>query len=121
MVSRRQIVSYHPDETDQSKVLRRGFRRRRPPCDALRDKRTPTKKLPWLARGTRRHVRFRVPFGTNCVDQTVSVKLLRRFLGAIALGVGAIFGHKAEREVHWSEPPNCIADNESEDRESGDV
>ncbi|MGA7756249.1 MAG: hypothetical protein WCA90_17645 [Ilumatobacteraceae bacterium] len=49
------------------------------------------------------------------------MKLLRRFLGAIALGVGAIFGHKAEREVHWSEPPNCIADNESEDRESGDV
>ena len=48
------------------------------------------------------------------------VKLLRRFLGAIALGVGAVFGHKAERKTHWSEPPNWTADNESEDRDSGD-
>jgi hypothetical protein len=50
----------------------------------------------------------------------VSVKLLSRFLGAIALGVGAIFGHKAEPETHWSEPPNWIADAESDDTESGD-
>ena len=60
------------------------------------------------------------PLKTDWVDQTLSVKLFRRFLGAIALGVGAIFGHKAQSETHWSEPPNWISDSESEDRDSGD-
>ncbi len=54
------------------------------------------------------------------VDQTVCVRLLRGFLGAIALGVGAIFGHKGERETHWSEPPNWIADAENHETDSGD-
>jgi len=65
-------------------------------------------------------VALQVSSGTDCVDQTVRVRLLRRFLGAIALGVGAIFDHKAERETHWSEPPNWMADTEADDRKSGD-
>jgi hypothetical protein len=53
-------------------------------------------------------------------DQNGRVRLLRRFLGAIALGVGAIFGHKGEHETHWSEPPNWIADTETDEADSGD-
>ena len=73
-----------------------------------------------MALDTRRHASCCRASGTDFVDQTVSVKLLRRILGAIALGVGAVFGHKAERDTHWSEPPNWIADTESQDRDSSD-
>jgi hypothetical protein len=48
------------------------------------------------------------------------VRLLRRLVTAAMLGVGAIFGRKTEREAHWSDPPNWIADAEADDAESGD-
>jgi len=54
------------------------------------------------------------------VHQNVRVRLVRRLLGAIALGVGAILGHKGEHETHWSEPPNWIADTETDEADSGD-
>jgi hypothetical protein len=49
------------------------------------------------------------------------MNLLRRLLGAVALGVGAIFGHKGEHEIHWSEPPNWIADSEMDEVDSGET
>jgi hypothetical protein len=48
------------------------------------------------------------------------MKLLRRLLGAIALGVGAIFGHTGEREAHWSEAPNWISETDAEEADSGE-
>ena len=54
------------------------------------------------------------------VDRDMRVRLVRRLVGAIALGVGAIFGHKGEHEAHWSEPPNWVADTETDEADSGD-
>lgn len=51
---------------------------------------------------------------------TVVVKLISRLFGALVLGVGAVFGHKSEREAHWSDPPNWIADAETDDADAGD-
>lgn len=49
-----------------------------------------------------------------------AVRLLIRLVSAVVLGVGTIFGRKSEQEVHWSEPPNWIADADADDAESGD-
>ena len=49
------------------------------------------------------------------------VRLLRRLVTAIMLGVGAIFGRKNEDEAHWSDPPNWIADADTDDAKSGDT
>jgi hypothetical protein len=49
------------------------------------------------------------------------VRLLRRLVTAVVLGVGAIFGRKSEHEAHWSDPPNWIADDEADDAKSGDT
>jgi len=43
------------------------------------------------------------------------VKLFVRLISAVALGIGTIFGHKANQESHWSDPPNWIADDETDD------
>lgn len=40
------------------------------------------------------------------------MKLLVRLFGAVALGVGTIFGWKTEPESHWSEAPNWIVSAE---------
>jgi hypothetical protein len=48
------------------------------------------------------------------------VKLLSRYRSALALGVGAVFGHKADRKAHWDDPPNWIADAKTDDASTGD-
>jgi len=52
-------------------------------------------------------------------DLLEQVRLLSRLFAAVALGVGAIFGHKAERDAHWSDPPNWIADADTDASNSG--
>lgn len=34
----------------------------------------------------------------------------RRLLAGVLIGVGTIFGSKAERDQHWSIPPTMVAD-----------
>jgi hypothetical protein len=51
--------------------------------------------------------------------QTDQVRLLSRLFAAVALGVGAIFGHKAEPDAHWSDPPNWIADTDTDASNAG--
>ena len=48
------------------------------------------------------------------------VKLLSRYRSALALGVGAVVGHKADRKAHLDDPPNWIADAETDDASAGD-
>jgi hypothetical protein len=48
------------------------------------------------------------------------VKLLSRYPSALAHGVGAVLAHKADRKAHWDDPPNWIADAETDDASTGD-
>jgi hypothetical protein len=45
----------------------------------------------------------------------VVLSQLRRMLAALVLGVGTIFGAKAERDQHWSVPPTMVVEDHAQD------
>lgn len=41
-------------------------------------------------------------------------------IGAVMLGVGTIFGLKADPEAHWSEPPHLVVEVEVDEADPGE-
>ncbi|MCP4435215.1 MAG: hypothetical protein GY812_06920 [Actinomycetia bacterium] len=49
-----------------------------------------------------------------------SWELAKRLAAAVALGVGSVFGHKADPTEHWSSTPKPQLLAEADDDDSGD-